>query len=116
MMGGNRNSVASMGYQSRGQVPIPIEYANFLELSEFADAVIVVRAHRLERIRRQGQQHGLRFNEDNNEQQQEEEAKTIERNNIDENADRNNRENVDQRVEESNALILSAAVNSLANF
>jgi len=34
------------GYQARSQVPIPIEYANFVELSVFADAVTMVRVHR----------------------------------------------------------------------
>jgi len=34
------------GYQARSQVPIPVEYSNFVELSEFSDAVAVVRLHR----------------------------------------------------------------------
>ena len=34
------------GYQARSQVPISIEYANFVELSEFADAVSLLRLHK----------------------------------------------------------------------
>ena len=42
----NKNMVsAAKGYQARSQVPISIEYANFVELSEFADAVSLLRLH-----------------------------------------------------------------------
>ena len=39
-------SPAVTGYQARSQVPIPLDYAVFVELSEFAEAVALVRAHR----------------------------------------------------------------------
>mmetsp|Transcript_23238 Transcript_23238/g.41663 ORF Transcript_23238/g.41663 Transcript_23238/m.41663 type:complete len:642 (-) Transcript_23238:21-1946(-) len=44
------------GYQARKQVPIPIDYANFVELAEFADAVTMVRAHRHKMMQQQHKQ------------------------------------------------------------
>ncbi|KAL7456891.1 hypothetical protein ACHAWC_008368 [Mediolabrus comicus] len=43
----------SKGYQARSQVPISIEYANFVDLSEFADAVSVLRLHRQQVMQQQ---------------------------------------------------------------
>lgn len=60
------------GYQARSQVPIPIEYANFVELAEFADAVTMVRAHLQKLMMQQQHQqqhpphHGRRLDEDDN--------------------------------------------------
>mmetsp|Transcript_33314 Transcript_33314/g.70084 ORF Transcript_33314/g.70084 Transcript_33314/m.70084 type:complete len:574 (-) Transcript_33314:448-2169(-) len=82
------------GYQARSQVPIPIEYANFVELAEFADAVTMVRAHRqnvhvMEQQQQQQQQHyGRRLDESNqevvdNEEHLPEEAMNDENNNED---------------------------------
>lgn len=52
----NKNMVSNAkGYQARSQVPISIEYANFVELSEFADAVSLLRLHQ-EQVMQQQQQ------------------------------------------------------------
>jgi len=56
--GGTKNKKmvsTTKGYQARSQVPILIEYANFVELSEFADAVALLRLHR-EQVMQQQQQ------------------------------------------------------------
>ena len=59
LLKGTSGFTAKGGYQAGSQVPIPIEYANFVELSEFANAVALVRAHRqkamLEREQQQQQ-------------------------------------------------------------
>jgi len=68
------------GYQARSQIPIPIEYANFVELKEFSDAVLVVRAHRLQQQQRkkkkeqqQNKERHRRLDENNNNDNNEEE-------------------------------------------
>ena len=47
----HRPAVVIGGHQARIQVPIPVEYSNFVELAEFADAVAALRAHRDGRTR-----------------------------------------------------------------
>ena len=51
-----RDGVGIKGYQARSQVPIAIEYANFVELAEFAEAAATVRAHRLKMADQQQQE------------------------------------------------------------
>ena len=46
-------STNKKGYQARSQVPISIEYANFVELSEFADAVSLLRLHQQQVMQQQ---------------------------------------------------------------
>ncbi|KAL3801602.1 hypothetical protein HJC23_013107 [Cyclotella cryptica] len=48
------------GYQARSQVPIPIEYSHFVELSEFADAVKFMRIHRENQSQQHQQQEHIR--------------------------------------------------------
>jgi len=60
--GGTKNKKVvstKKGYQARSQVPISIEYANFVELSEFADAVSLLRLHR-QQVMQQQQQYNHR--------------------------------------------------------
>lgn len=57
--GGSKNKKmvsTTKGYQARSQVPILIEYANFVELSDFADAVSLLRLHRDQVMQQQQQQ------------------------------------------------------------
>ena len=62
------------GYQAKSQVPIPMEYTHFVELSEFVDAVTVIRIHREQTLRQQQQEQqndgrGRRLDEDNNKEE-----------------------------------------------
>jgi hypothetical protein len=64
------------GYQAKSQVPIPMEYTHFVELSEFVDAVTVIRIHREQTLRQQQQEQqndgrGRRLDEDNNKEEDE---------------------------------------------
>ena len=57
--GGTKNKKmvsTTKGYQARSQVPISIEWANFVELSEFADAVSLLRLHQEQVMQQQQQQ------------------------------------------------------------
>ena len=61
----HRPAVVIGGYQARSQVPIPMEYSNFVELAEFTDAVAALRAHH-------ARKHAMN---DRQQQQQQEEQK-----------------------------------------
>jgi hypothetical protein len=65
----HRPAVVIGGHQARSQVPIPMEYSNFVELAEFADAVAALRAHRDGRARE-------RAMDDRQRQQQQREEQT----------------------------------------
>jgi len=41
------------GYQASSQVPIPVEYSNFVELGEFVNAVTLIRMHREQQMQQQ---------------------------------------------------------------
>ena len=43
------------GYQASSQVPIPVEYSNFVELGEFVNAVTLIRMHREQQVYQQQQ-------------------------------------------------------------
>ena len=43
------------GYQASSQVPIPVEYSNFVELGEFVNAVTLIRMHREQQMQQQQQ-------------------------------------------------------------
>jgi len=43
------------GYQASSQVPIPVEYSNFVELGEFVNAVTLIRMHREQQMQQQKQ-------------------------------------------------------------
>ncbi|KAL3784939.1 hypothetical protein ACHAW5_003619 [Stephanodiscus triporus] len=42
----NHRAAVVGGHQARSQVPVPMEYSNYVELAEFADVVAALRAHR----------------------------------------------------------------------
>lgn len=52
----SQNSFDDQGHQARSQVPIPMEYSHFVELSEFADTVEALRVHRDKILEEQSQQ------------------------------------------------------------
>jgi len=89
------SSTKIKGYQARSQIPIPIEYANFVELKEFSDAVLVVRAHRLQ------QQQQQRQKKKEQQQQQQQQQKKERHRRLDEN---NNNDNGEEEDEMMNAI------------
>jgi len=54
--GSNSIQTYITGYQASSQVPIPVEYSNFVELGEFVNAVILIRMHREQQMQQQQQQ------------------------------------------------------------
>ena len=107
------------GYQARSQVPIPVEYARFVELSEFAEAATIVRAHRMKAAmegqqqqgggeqlqQEQEQQHGRRLdkndeNESNNDNKGTKEGEEVNNKGRDDTAENNRQDGNNDNNEE----------------
>jgi len=78
------------GYQASSQVPIPVEYSNFVELGEFVNAVTLIRMHREQQMQQQQQNENggrirrrLEEGDDKEEDNKEEDKKEDDKDNTD---------------------------------